>query len=62
MRISTMRDRFTFLGAFATLRRGWRTEQLLPSILFDTNANLAKDLGLVPQDVNEALQRRRRGG
>lgn len=57
-----MRDRGPFLRALVRLRRGyraWRAEQLMPSVLFDLNRSLAEDIGVVPQDLNEALKRRR---
>lgn len=34
-------------------------ERLMPSILFDLNSRLAEDTGIVPQDVIDALERRR---
>jgi hypothetical protein len=52
-----------FIAAVAALRRGyrqWRAEQLLPSVLYDLNRHFAEDVGIVPQHVIDALERRRR--
>ena len=48
--------------ALTALRRAGRTlraEQLMPSVLHGMNRHLAEDIGIVPGDVLDALDRRR---
>lgn len=50
-----------FAKAFSAVGRGyrnWRSEQLMPSVLFDLNRSLGEDVSIVP-DRSGPVRRRR---